>query len=171
MYPPASSYLFLVFILTASIATAADQNALSAYDVLKQYKFPIGLLPKGVRGYEINRNSGSFKVYLNKTCTFNIDGYDLKYKSTISGMISESKIYNLKGISVNQLLLWWNIQEVRRQSEELAFSIGIASANFALDDFNQSPQCGCGFHCGAGAGEEKNKKDVFFKRFNSTFMD
>lgn len=44
--------------------------------------------------------------------------------------------------------LWMDIVEVRHVSEKLEFSVGITSADFPVDDFNECPQCGCGFDCG-----------------------
>ena len=34
-----------------------------------------------------------------------------------------------------------------KDDDELQFSVGIASANFPLDGFDESPSCGCGFDC------------------------
>ncbi|KAK6124447.1 hypothetical protein DH2020_041810 [Rehmannia glutinosa] len=81
--------------------------------------------------------------------SFTIDGYDLKYKSTITGTISTDRIKNLKGIQVKILFFWVNIIEVTKDDDddELEFSVGIASANFPVDSFYESPQCGCGFDC------------------------
>ncbi|XP_047328287.1 uncharacterized protein At5g01610-like [Impatiens glandulifera] len=159
-----------VFVLTVGSSTVTEDNALSAYDVLKQYNFPVGILPKGVIGYEINRNSGKFKVYLKETCSFSIEGYDLKYKSTITGTIIQGRIYDLKGISVNVVIFWWNIQEVRRDGDKLQLSVGIASASFSVDEFNESPQCGCGFDCLNG-GERKKTTAKKLNRLISLFLD
>ncbi|KAG2324387.1 hypothetical protein Bca52824_007115 [Brassica carinata] len=43
--------------------------------------------------------------------------------------------------------LWLNIVEVIRNGDELEFSVGITSANFVIEEFYESPQCGCGFDC------------------------
>ncbi|KAB2056717.1 hypothetical protein ES319_A11G122100v1 [Gossypium barbadense] len=51
------SVIFLILVsLPASLASANDK--LSAYQVLQQYDFPAGILPKGVSGYELNRGTG-----------------------------------------------------------------------------------------------------------------
>lgn len=36
--------------------------------------------------------------------------------------------------------------KVTRVDDELEFCVGIASADFAVSNFNESPTCGCGFH-------------------------
>lgn len=133
----------LVFFL---FLTVSHQKP-TAYDAVKSYNLPPGILPKGVVDYELNRKTGDFKVYFNGTCDFSIQSYQLKYKSTISGVISTGQVKNLKGVSVKVLLLWVNIVEVSLDGGDLDFSVGIASASFPAVDFEESPQCGCEFDC------------------------
>ena len=144
-------FLFILLSLTAACASIQQQQLqqekLSAYDVLQQYGFPVGLLPKGVIGYALNRETGEFAAYLDEACSFAIESYTLKYKSTIRGVISYGKLSKLKGVSVKVLLLWLNIIEVTRDGDDIQFSVGIASANFGAENFLESPQCGCGFDC------------------------
>ncbi|KAK9282107.1 hypothetical protein L1049_005019 [Liquidambar formosana] len=137
-------FLCLFFLFLTSVI---GDDTPSAYEVLEEYDFPIGILPKGVTGYELDNSTGEFSAYLNGSCSFTIDGYDLKYKSTITGVISTGKLKSLKGISVKVLFLWLSIVEVIRDGEELDFSVGIASADFPVDNFDECPQCGCGFDC------------------------
>lgn len=121
---------------------------LSAYEVLGSYDFPAGLLPKGVVGYDLDAGTGRFSAYLNATCSFSVGGsYQLRYRPTISGHISRDRLRELNGVSVKVLLFWVNIIEVTRKGDELEFSVGIASADFSVDNFLQSPRCGCGFDC------------------------
>ncbi|CAK7348329.1 unnamed protein product [Dovyalis caffra] len=143
-------YLCPIFVLVLSSFTtqfALSNDMPSAYEVLQEYDFPIGLLPKGVTGYKLNRDTGEFSAYLNATCKFSIESYQLEYKSTITGVISRGRLSNLKGVRVLILFLWINIVEVVHDGEELEFSVGIASANFPIDNFGECPQCGCGFEC------------------------
>ncbi|KAF5811087.1 hypothetical protein HanRHA438_Chr04g0186941 [Helianthus annuus] len=139
--------LLLLLISTTITAAAAASDTPTAYDELLTYDFPVGLLPIGVTGYELNKNTGEFKAYLPETCSFKIQGYNLQYKSTISGVIEKGRLKNLKGINVKILVVWLNIVEVSRHGDELAFSVGIMSAGFGVDNFVESPQCGCGFDC------------------------
>ncbi|XVF22184.1 hypothetical protein REPUB_Repub12eG0151900 [Reevesia pubescens] len=141
-----SLILLILISVPASLASSADEK-LSAYQVLQQYNFPAGILPEGVVEYELDRDTGKFSAYLGRTCNFAIDSYELSYKSTIQGVISQGKITNLKGVSVKVLFFWLNIVEVIHDGDEMKFSVGIASANFPLDSFYESPQCGCGFNC------------------------
>ena len=147
---PISSIAFLPLILLfliSSFSSATGDNSLTVYEVLEQYDFPIGLLPNGVLSYELDNSTGEFSVYLNGSCTFSIDSYELKYKSTTTGVISKDKLTSLRGIKVKVLFLWLNIKSVIRDDDELEFSVGIASADFSVDNFSESPTCGCGFDC------------------------
>ncbi|KAM0954399.1 hypothetical protein DsansV1_C01g0010621 [Dioscorea sansibarensis] len=153
----ASSLLLFVLLCFSSYAVSSPLAVLSepsAYDVLRSYGFPIGLLPKGVTGYDLNAPSGDFSAYLGGDCSFSIkDSYQLRYQATVSGTISTNRLYNLKGVSVKILFFWINIIEVVHRDGVLQFSIGIASADFTEDNFLESPQCGCGFDCVGGPGD------------------
>ncbi|CAM8987816.1 hypothetical protein QQ045_007465 [Rhodiola kirilowii] len=135
-----------ILVLSQSTLISADEP--TAYDLLQGYNFPPGLLPKGVTHYDLDTSTGKFHAFLNGACSFSLEGsYKLKYKSTISGTISENRMKDLKGISVQILFLWVNIVEVVREGDELEFSVGIASANFGIENFEVCPQCGCGLNC------------------------
>lgn len=149
---PLSIALLLLFFVQSPLATSfpltITDDTTSAYEVLQGYNFPAGLLPKGVLKYDLDESTGRFHSYLNGSCSFSLEGsYQLKYKSTISGIISQNRLKDLSGISVKVLFLWLNIVEVTRDGDELEFSVGIASANFPIDNFYESPQCGCGLDC------------------------
>ncbi|KAF3782324.1 Uncharacterized protein EJ110_NYTH34628 [Nymphaea thermarum] len=145
---PSRAILATLVAVLVSAAVAASNDTLTAYEVLEEYGFPIGLLPKGVVSYELNSSTGKFSVYLNGTCTFSLEGsYDIKYKSTVTGYISSKKLYSLSGISVKVLFFWLSIVEVTVEDDDLDFSVGIASASFAVSNFAVCPQCGCGLDC------------------------
>jgi hypothetical protein len=135
----------LLLLLTVAITVSA---APTAYEALRTYNFPEGILPKGVTNYELDESSGNFRADLNGSCSFSLEGsYQLSYKSTITGRISENKLTDLRGISVKVLFFWVNILEVVRKGDDLDFSVGVATASFPLDNFFVSPQCGCGLDC------------------------
>ncbi|KAL8530999.1 hypothetical protein ACS0TY_007851 [Phlomoides rotata] len=157
--------LSLAFV-SAFAATIFTDSPPTVYEVLESYGFPIGILPKGVSVYEFDSATGKFSVHLNTTCSFTIQGYDLKYKSTVTGTISRGKIRNLDGIQVKILLFWVNIIEVTMDGGDLELSVGIASAAFPVDSFYESPQCGCGFDC---AKEGKSNRDFSFKKLFPLF--
>lgn len=152
-----ASFLFL-FQLPSSLAVAGESDSPTAYSLLQSYNFPVGILPKGVVAYDLDTSTGKFHAYFNDSCSFSLVGsYQLNYKSTISGYISENKLKKLSGIKVKVLFLWLNIVEVIRNGDEMEFSVGIASANFGIQEFLESPQCGCGFEC----KESDSKLEMF----------
>ncbi|CAN0889095.1 Uncharacterized protein At5g01610 [Linum grandiflorum] len=144
---PSLFFLFLLLIIKPFPPSAAEE-ALSAYEVLAGYNFPIGLLPQGATGYELDPSTGRFRAYLNGSCSFSLEGsYQLKYSSVIGGYLSENRLTKLTGVSVKILFLWLNIIEVVRSGDDIGFSVGIASASFPIENFYICPKCGCGIIC------------------------
>ncbi|CAL9779126.1 unnamed protein product [Musa acuminata subsp. burmannicoides] len=149
-FRPMSSLAIVLLILLYcfGFCFSADVESLTAYEVLESYGFPPGLLPKGALGYDLDGSTGAFSAHLNGSCSFSLEGsYQLRYSPTISGHISSGRLSGLRGVSVKILLFWVNIIEVRRLSDSLRFSVGIASADFAIRNFFVSPGCGCGLNC------------------------
>lgn len=140
-------FLFMIFTAVPLARCGGIDDTPTAYEVLQQYDFPIGLLPKGVLGYKLDSSTGKFSVHLNGSCSFSIQSYELKYKSTFTGVIAKRKLSELSGIQVKILFLWLSITKVTRDDDELEFSVGITSADFPVDNFNECPTCGCGFDC------------------------
>jgi hypothetical protein len=146
-------------ILFASLSLASQSNLTttkpSAYEVIKEYNFPVGILPKGVLDYDLDPSTGTFSAYFGGSCSFSLEGsYQLKYKPTIKGYISKGKLATLEGVSVKLLFIWVDIVEVQRNGDSLGFSVGIAGADFPIDNFEECPQCGCGLNCGDGQLKE-----------------
>ncbi|KAL9683982.1 hypothetical protein QQ045_021413 [Rhodiola kirilowii] len=143
-----SIYILSLFI-SAAVSAATSGESPTAYELLQSYNFPPGLLPKGVTHYDLNNSTGEFHAYLNGTCSFSLEGsYQLKYKSTIGGKISKNRLSNLSGVSVKVFFVWLNIVEVVRDGDDISLSVGIASADFPVENFEECPQCGCGMDCG-----------------------
>ncbi|KAL6527598.1 hypothetical protein OROMI_029409 [Orobanche minor] len=133
----------ILSLFAASVAAGP-----TAYEMLQSYDFPAGILPVGVTHYDLDKSSGKFNAYFNNSCSFSLEGsYELKYKSRISGYIYKDRLADISGVSVKVLFLWLNIVEVTRNGENLEFSVGIASADFPIDNFYVCPQCGCGLNC------------------------
>ncbi|KAL1550257.1 hypothetical protein AAHA92_18246 [Salvia divinorum] len=115
-----------LLLILSLLSAAAAANPPSAYELLQSYGFPAGLLPQGVTSYKLDTATGKFSVSIGGSCSYSVSGYDLNYKSTITGIIAKNKITDLNGIQL---------------------SVGIASASFPVDNFFECPQCGCGFDC------------------------
>ncbi|MCD7467842.1 hypothetical protein HAX54_005488 [Datura stramonium] len=91
--------LLIIFLTTLPplITAAVDGGtSLSAYDLLESYDFPVGILPKGVTGYDLDKSTGKFSAYLNGSCSFALEGsYQLRYKSKFGGYIAKVKYLHL----------------------------------------------------------------------------
>ncbi|KAG6645030.1 hypothetical protein CIPAW_08G094200 [Carya illinoinensis] len=128
---PITTILCLILFFLLSSATPSPSDSLTAYQVLEEYDFPVGILPKGVLGYELDTST------------------------------AKDKISSLSGIKVKVLFLWLSIVSVTRDDDELAFSVGIASADFPVSNFSESATCGCGFDCVmSGEGIRKIKPSI-----------
>ncbi|XP_062084848.1 uncharacterized protein LOC133790992 [Humulus lupulus] len=144
-----SIFLLIVspsLVLASVNVVVSDER--TAYEFINSFGFPTGILPKGVVGYDYDPSSGKFAAYFNGTCSFSVEGsYQLKYRSAINGYISMGELSRLEGVSVKLFWFWIDIVEVKRVGDDLEFSVGIAGAGFPVDNFVESPQCGCGLNC------------------------
>ncbi|KAM3267459.1 hypothetical protein P3S67_032382 [Capsicum chacoense] len=144
--PMSLTTIFLFFLFFTTVVS--DTEKTSVYDELQRYDFPIGILPKGVKAYELNSMTGEFSVYLNGSCRFMLSSYELHYAPVINGVISKGRLRKVSGVSVKVVLLCWlNIVEVKRICDNLQFSVGFTSANFPIRSFEKSPRCECGLRC------------------------
>ena len=149
LIPFAATLIYLILIHSTPASSSLENR--TAYEVLEDYNFPVGLLPKGVKGYDLNITTGKFSAYFNDTCSFSLESsYQLKYMPTIEGYISNGKLSTLEGIYVRVFFMWMQIVEILRYRDELFFSVGVLFSVFPIDYFEESPQCGCGFQCGGG---------------------
>lgn len=117
----------------------------TAYQVLEEYDFPIGLLPSNVESYTLDTSDGSFKVYLSSSCSFKVDSYKLKYKKKITGKISTDTLKDLSGVSVKVWIFSFSITKVIRKGSKLKFYVGSISKSFPVTNFYTCHDCGSGF--------------------------
>ncbi|KAF5746721.1 hypothetical protein HS088_TW06G00895 [Tripterygium wilfordii] len=142
VYTSLSAILCLIIFASSSLASP------TAYEKLEEYNLPVGILPKGVLGYELDPSTGKFAAFFNSSCSFSLEGsYQLSYKPAVRGYVSQGRISRLEGVSVKLFFFWVNIIEVVRSGDDLEFSVGIAGAGFPINNFEESPQCGCGLNC------------------------
>uniref|UniRef100_A0A0D6QVL0 DUF538 domain-containing protein n=1 Tax=Araucaria cunninghamii TaxID=56994 RepID=A0A0D6QVL0_ARACU len=139
--------LGVYFIAIALLMLVEPSHSTTAYEVLEEYGFPIGLLPTNVESYTLDTSDGSFTVYLSSSCKFKVDSYTLKYKKKFSGKISTDSLKDLDGISVKVWFFYLSITKVLREGDELEFYVGSFSASFPVSNFDECPECGCGFDC------------------------
>ncbi|XP_038899817.1 uncharacterized protein LOC120087046 [Benincasa hispida] len=149
MFPP-SSMLFLWFSFLYFTSSMADPHALnyyspssSIYDVLLAHGLPKGLLPKGVRDYEFNVDTGRFLVFLDRECNAMFEN-QLHYETNVSGTLSYGKIAALSGISAQDLFLWFPVKGIRvdvPSSGVIYFDVGVVYKQFSQSLFETPPVC------------------------------
>ncbi|CAM0874936.1 unnamed protein product [Alopecurus aequalis] len=123
---------------------AGDRNSTTtptAYEMLKRYDFPPGILPEGAESYEIHPD-GSFQVNFPDECHFRVaKKYSVRYSSRVAGNIQNVSINSLEGVKVKIVFAWIRIGEVGRDGDELRLKAGPISQSFPVGDFSFSPQC------------------------------
>ncbi|XP_009627671.1 uncharacterized protein [Nicotiana tomentosiformis] len=137
-------FTILPLLFTISLSSANPNPTPSeAHRELIKYGFPIGLLPINVNGYALNKTSGNFVVSLGATCKITLppDNYLATYSKKITGKIVENRIAELDGISVRAFFKWWGITGIRSSGENLVFEVGMVTAKYPSNNFDESPEC------------------------------
>ncbi|KAG5155090.1 hypothetical protein JHK82_013059 [Glycine max] len=148
--PPSrsSSHAFVAMatFTTLLLCTAAAKE--SVYEILPKYGLPSGLLPDTVTDYKLDED-GQFVVVLSKPCYIQFD-YLVYYESKISGKLSYGSITNLKGIQVQRLFIWFNVDEIRVDlppSDSIYFQVGIINKKLDVDQFKTVRSCRKSLSC------------------------
>ncbi|PWA94835.1 hypothetical protein CTI12_AA016580 (mitochondrion) [Artemisia annua] len=129
---------FLCFSLCL-LFSSAEENDPSAYEVLQRYNLPIGVLPKGVAGYNLDPNSGQFSVNFTDGCDVNEGGYHLKYGPTITGVITQNNLGRIGGVKVKvPVFRWLSIRNIYRDQDTLRIKIKfVGTRSFPVKDANE----------------------------------
>ncbi|KAL5562215.1 hypothetical protein UlMin_031962 [Ulmus minor] len=133
---------FAVLSMIACLDSRQLKQPASVYDVLKAHGLPMGLLPKGVRDFEIDE-SGRFQVHLDQACNAKFES-ELHYDRNVSGTLSYGQIVALSGISAQDLFLWFPVKEIRvdiPSSGIIYFDVGVVFKQFSLSLFETPPDC------------------------------
>ena len=126
--------------------TAFGSNPISAkssiYDVLHAHGLPKGLLPKGVKEFNVD-DEGLFWVHLDQACNAKFES-ELHYDRNVSGTLSYGQIGALSGISAQELFLWFPVKGIRvdiPSSGLIYFDVGVVRKQFSLSLFETPPEC------------------------------
>ncbi|XP_073015800.1 uncharacterized protein At5g01610-like [Primulina eburnea] len=135
--------LTALFVCLSLLSEAApNESETSIYEVLKLYGLPIGLLPKGISNFSFE-DSGKFEVHLDQACYSKFES-ELRYDMNVTGALSDGKINELSGISVQDLFLWFPVIEIRvdiPSSGLIYFDVGVVSKQFSLSSFETPRDC------------------------------
>jgi len=129
--------------LTSSAASSDPLATTDAYERIESFGFPQGILPHTITGYTFEPSSGRFTLYLEGECKVLIQHtYPLQYDKVITGLLSYGQLQDLRGIRVKAFYVWWSITAISRSNDDnLSFVVGILSAKFPLQSFDDPPIC------------------------------
>lgn len=135
--------LFLLLFITVLITPSLSlPNAPTVFEILPEFGLPSGLLPDCVTDYSLS-DDGRFVVHLENTCYVEFD-YLVYYEKTITGKLSYGSITDLKGIQVQRLFLWFNVDEIKVDlppSNNIYFQVGIINKKLDVSQFKTVHSC------------------------------
>lgn len=143
--------VYLLCIAIVSLVTSSDSRpekkkkaaeTTTVYEALKAHGLPMGLLPKGVKEFDID-DDGNFQVHLDQACNAKFES-ELHYDRNVSGTLSYGKIAALSGISAQELFLWFPVKGIRvdiPSSGLIYFDVGVVFKQFSLSLFESPPDC------------------------------
>ncbi|KAF2538209.1 hypothetical protein F2Q68_00018761 [Brassica cretica] len=119
--------LLLLLIATVAISIPVFAENDSIYDVLRAHALPMGLLPKGVKDFNVDVETGHFSVFLNQSCKAKYES-EIHYEANITGTIGYGSIGGLSGVSAQDLFLWFPVKGIRvdiPSSGVIYFDVGV----------------------------------------------
>lgn len=134
-------FLQILLALAISIAPVSSEQQ-SIYDILREHGLPMGLLPKGVKKFDINE-TGHFEVHLDRACNAKFES-ELHYDVNVTGKLSYGQIGALSGISAQELFLWFPVVGIRvdvPSSGLIYFDVGVVFKQFSLSLFETPREC------------------------------
>ncbi|CAK7339146.1 unnamed protein product [Dovyalis caffra] len=146
----------LIFFFCLSKPTLSQDPSPTVFEILPKFGLPSGLLPNVVTSYSLS-DDGSFTVYLEKECYVKFD-YLVYYDKKITGKLTYGSISNLKGIEVQKLFLWLDVDEIKVDlppSDSIYFQVGWINKKLDVDQFNTVHSCRAGVSSGSCGGKWK----------------
>lgn len=140
-HSPLLLLLLLPFLLLSPHPARAAEGE-TAYDVLRQNGLPMGILPKGVKAFQIDPD-GNFEAQLDGPCTARFES-DVRYESAVTGTITYGQIKSLSGVSAQELFLWFPVKGIRvdvPSSGVIYFDVGVIYKQYSLSLFETPPDC------------------------------
>ncbi|CAH8259711.1 unnamed protein product [Arabidopsis lyrata] len=131
----------LCFVLAARISISAENESID--EILLANGLPLGIFPKGVKGFSVNGETGRFSVYLNQSCQAKYET-ELHYDEIVSGTIGYAQIGDLSGISAQELFLWFPVKGIRvdvPSSGLIFFDVGVLRKQYSLSLFETPRDC------------------------------
>ncbi|XP_054779685.1 uncharacterized protein LOC129287521 isoform X2 [Prosopis cineraria] len=140
--PPLLFLLSICLLFFLTFAAASSSAKLSIYEVLRAHGLPMGLLPKGVKEFDIDKE-GRFWVHLDQACNAKFES-ELHFEQNVSGTLSYGQMGALSGITAQELFLWFPVKGIRvdiPSSGLIYFDVGVVRKQFSLSLFETPPDC------------------------------
>ncbi|XP_010547154.1 PREDICTED: uncharacterized protein LOC104818999 [Tarenaya hassleriana] len=134
--------LQLVIAAAISIPEAISGNE-SIYEILRANGLPMGLLPKGVKEFNVDGQTGEFSVYLYQACNARYES-ELHYDANVTGTLGFGWISGLSGISAQELFLWFPVKGIRvdvPSSGVIYFDVGVVRKQYSMSQFETPRDC------------------------------
>ncbi|KAL6203806.1 hypothetical protein ACLB2K_027505 [Fragaria x ananassa] len=134
--------LIPVLLLLLSAAARLSLSDSTVFELLPKCGLPSGLLPASVSNYTLS-DDGRFVVVLDKPCYIQFE-YLVYYETQITGKLSYGAITGLKGIQVQRLFFWFDVDEIRVDlppSDSIYFTVGIINKKLDVDQFQSVHSC------------------------------
>lgn len=134
--------LQLLITVAISISVVSAEN-LSIYEILEAHALPKGLLPKGVKEFNVDTETGQFSVFLNQSCKAKYES-ELHYEANITGTIGYGSIGGLSGILAQDLFLWFPVKGIRVDiptSGVIYFDVGVVHKQYSMSFFETPKDC------------------------------
>ncbi|KMZ58167.1 hypothetical protein ZOSMA_79G00080 [Zostera marina] len=135
-------FVSLSFSLARPMSMESGDRQKTVYDVLNENGLPMGLFPKGIERFGVDEE-GNFHVFLEKVCTAKFEN-EVRYETNVTGTISYGQITSLKGISSQELFLWFPVKMIRvdiPNSGIIYFDVGVIYKQFSFSLFEIPPEC------------------------------
>lgn len=142
-FPPLLLAFFAAAIAGEIGAASAAAAATTIYELLAQNGLPTGILPKGITEYTADSATGAFEVQLARPCNAEFEN-QLHYDFNVSGKLSFGKIAELKGVSQQDLFLWFPVKGIRvdvPSSGLIYFDVGVVDKKLSLSLFENPRDC------------------------------
>ncbi|KAJ7961674.1 Protein of unknown function, DUF538 [Quillaja saponaria] len=134
--------LYISMSIGATVGLGSSSEQQSIYEVLHAHGLPMGLLPKGVKEFNVDVD-GQFWVHLDQACNAKFES-ELHYDRNVSGNLSFGRIGELSGIEAQDLFLWFPVKAIRvdiPSSGLIYFDVGVVRKQFSLSLFETPPDC------------------------------
>ena len=135
--------MLMLLLLAAVISTATAQSpSQTMHEALRANGLPIGLLPLNLESFRINLD-GTFSAVLSSACIAQFEN-EVHYAADLAGALSPGRIFNISGISAQDLFLWFPVKDIHvdlPSSGVVYFDVGVVSKRFSLSLFQSPPEC------------------------------